>query len=243
MRRLSNGRASLRPSFECNNLINLELSDPTFKSNMTIMQLPDETIGDIFRLTILISGPAFNGGNDLLDCIALIDISRVCCLWREISLADPTLWTTFCIRLRNPSADTLRKAMFYVDAVLGRSEALPLTCSIVIADLSDLQLAHPFVRALTSHETRWERVQINVTPPSKSIFPRLGRRGSAARFNDAAIIRRNAHPEGTSLESCFVVQHRDACPLSLFNVPSPFRPPYCTAHPAVATLYAKSRGA
>ncbi len=47
-RRLSNGRASLRPSFECNNLINLELSDPTFKSNMTIMQLPDETIGDIF---------------------------------------------------------------------------------------------------------------------------------------------------------------------------------------------------
>lgn len=110
--------------------------------------------------------PVFETGNTFLDCVVLIDISRVCRRWREIALADPTLWATLYVSLNNPSARSLHRAIHYANACLGRSKNLPLTCYVSISCLDLLSPTTLLVEAVGAHEERWERAVIDIVRPS-----------------------------------------------------------------------------
>lgn len=129
---------------------------------MSILRLPVETFREIFRIAISKPKKVFAFGSDFLDCFALVDISRVCRHWRSIALADPALWTSICFSLRDPSPAMLHEAASFTETFLGRSEQLPLTCSITLTNVDGLQLSHPLVRAVVRHELRWERIEISV---------------------------------------------------------------------------------
>ncbi|KLO08708.1 hypothetical protein SCHPADRAFT_893658 [Schizopora paradoxa] len=132
----------------------------------TVDDLPNEILCDIFSLAIQRSHAApqiFKSGDDFRDCAALIEISRVCRRWREAALAESLLWSSFCILLHEPTAESLRQATRYASICFGRSRDAPLTCFVSISKLDDLRLAHPLMLALVAHEDRWSRIAIEIT--------------------------------------------------------------------------------
>lgn len=139
---------------------------------MSILELPVETVCNIFLIAIRNPLPlrgAFVSGDSFQNIFALVDISRVCRVWREIALGDPTLWTTLFICLTQQTeftAHNLRQATFYNDILLERWKQLPLTCSISVSNVEDLQLSHPLIHEIVRHEARWEKVQICVSHPT-----------------------------------------------------------------------------
>ncbi|KLO08726.1 hypothetical protein SCHPADRAFT_908413 [Schizopora paradoxa] len=132
-----------------------------------INDLPNEILCDIFSSAIQNSRvlpEIFKTGNNFHDCVALIDISRVCHLWREVALTDASIWSSIYILLDNPDAETLHQATYFISICFARSKDLPLICAISISDLDDLRFAYPLVQTLISHEARWSRISINITP-------------------------------------------------------------------------------
>ncbi|KLO04238.1 hypothetical protein SCHPADRAFT_947862 [Schizopora paradoxa] len=139
----------------------------------SVVNLPNEIVCSIFSLAIRnwrIFPEIFKTGNDFEDCVALIDLSRVCRRWGEISLTDPTLWSSLNMLLYNPSKETLRQAAHFANICFARSKNLPLACAIQILHLDDLRFGHPLMLALVAHEDRWSRIAIDITRPH---FPKL----------------------------------------------------------------------
>ncbi|KLO04941.1 hypothetical protein SCHPADRAFT_741520 [Schizopora paradoxa] len=133
---------------------------------MTVDDLPNEILCDIFSLAIQRSRAApqiFKSGDDFRDCAALIEISRVCRRWREAALADSLIWSSFCIILDKPTAESLRQATRYASICFGRSRDTPLTFFVSISELDDLRISHPLMLELVAHEERWSRIAISIT--------------------------------------------------------------------------------
>ncbi|KLO08722.1 hypothetical protein SCHPADRAFT_1000756 [Schizopora paradoxa] len=137
----------------------------------TIFKLPSEILFFVFSLAVRnshIPHLILTTGNDFKDCVTLINISRVCRRWRELALTDPSFWSSIHIHLDDPTAETLRQATYFADVCFSRSKKLPLTVSITLANLSDLRVAHPLMYMVISHEPRWSRIAINLTPNRRS---------------------------------------------------------------------------
>ncbi|KLO08711.1 hypothetical protein SCHPADRAFT_1000753 [Schizopora paradoxa] len=137
----------------------------------TVFKLPSEILLDVFSLAIRnshIPHLTFTTGNIFQDCVALINISRVCRRWRELALTDPSFWSSIHIHLDDPTAETLRQAAYFADVCYSRSKDLPLTIFITLANLSDLRIAHLLLQSVISHEARWTRIAINLTPNPRS---------------------------------------------------------------------------
>ncbi|KLO05550.1 hypothetical protein SCHPADRAFT_1002848 [Schizopora paradoxa] len=133
-----------------------------------VVDLPDEILCNVISLAIKnwrIFPKVFKAGNDFQDCVALIDVSRVCRRWREAAITDPTLWSSLCIVLHTPSAEVLRQLAYFVDICSARSKDLPMTIAVSIMHLDDLRLAHPLMRSIVAQEHRWSRIAINVIRP------------------------------------------------------------------------------
>ncbi|KLO13695.1 hypothetical protein SCHPADRAFT_348746 [Schizopora paradoxa] len=120
-------------------------------SAMSAVQfLPVEILRTIFLLVMQNSrycNPVFKTGDTFLDCVVLIDLTRVCRRWREIALADPTLWMTLHVSLRDPPILRLLQVADFVSACLERSENLPLTCYISISITGLLETAIPLLES------------------------------------------------------------------------------------------------
>ncbi|KLO08714.1 hypothetical protein SCHPADRAFT_931625 [Schizopora paradoxa] len=133
-----------------------------------IANLLDETLCDIFSLTIQntrVYPNIFTTGNYFQDCVALIDISRVCRGWRELTLTNPTLWSSlFILAPDHPSAETLRQLAYFAEVCLARSASIPLTLFVNIS-VEDFRLAHPIILSLVAHEARWSQVALHFTRP------------------------------------------------------------------------------
>ncbi|KLO04940.1 hypothetical protein SCHPADRAFT_911356 [Schizopora paradoxa] len=133
----------------------------------TVNDLPNEILCDIFSLAIQKSRvfpEIFKTGNDFQDCVALIDISCVCSRWREVALTDSSLWSSIYILLDDPTAETLVQVTYFASICFVRSKDLPLIFAISISNLDDLPFAYPLVQTLISHEARWSRIAVNLTP-------------------------------------------------------------------------------
>lgn len=134
---------------------------------MDLAGLPVEIGSGIFRLVIEHSRcfpDVFHDGNKFLDCVSLIDISRVCRSWREIALANATLWAAPYVHLDNPSAETVRQAADFVEQCFNRSEGLPLTFSFIISGPKNFRHAHALQsikRAVVSRKNRWEQIHLD----------------------------------------------------------------------------------
>ncbi|KLO08710.1 hypothetical protein SCHPADRAFT_597994 [Schizopora paradoxa] len=110
----------------------------------------------------------FKAGNNFQDCVALIDISRVCRRWREIALTDSSLWSSIYIHLDNPTAASFQKTTYFADTCLWRSLDLPLTIVVTLTNLSELRPAYPLMHAVIAHEVRWSRIAVNLTSHPQS---------------------------------------------------------------------------
>ncbi|KLO08728.1 hypothetical protein SCHPADRAFT_1000758 [Schizopora paradoxa] len=133
---------------------------------MGINDLPDEILYPIFSLASQTSNDVpcvFKTGNDFRDCVILVDISRVCHRWEDV-LKDSLIWSSFCICLQKPTAESLRRVTHFANIHLKRSGKAPLTCFISLSPLEDLRLAHDLMLALVAHEDRWSRIAIDITP-------------------------------------------------------------------------------
>ncbi|KLO04683.1 hypothetical protein SCHPADRAFT_896846 [Schizopora paradoxa] len=133
----------------------------------SIGDLPDEILSDVFSLVIhnsRIFPNAFKTENTFRECVVLIDISRVCRRWRKVALTNPSLWSTLCVHLHDPSVKTLRQAAKFAEFCLARSQNHPLTCAITISHLKDLWLAHPLMQVVASHQSHWSRIAVDITP-------------------------------------------------------------------------------
>lgn len=134
---------------------------------MEITRLPVETMLNIFLLAIQNSHPStdtFHTGSRLLDCVSLIDISRVCRRWRDLALADATLWAAPYVYLNGPSTKTMRLATYFVKLCFQRSRGLPLNFSIIISKLKGVWQLHVLQSlwdAVVDHKDRWERIHID----------------------------------------------------------------------------------
>ncbi|KLO08729.1 hypothetical protein SCHPADRAFT_944227 [Schizopora paradoxa] len=140
----------------------------------TVSRLPDEILCNIFFLAIQnwrVLPKIFKSKNDFNECVALIDISQVCRRWRDVALANPTLWSSLHIDLLDPSSKTLRKVAYFAEVCFARSRDLPLICAISISHLDNFRLAHPLLLALVVHEARWSQIAINLTRPRRQVTP------------------------------------------------------------------------
>lgn len=130
---------------------------------MPFARLPVEVVRAVFWFGTVNTVDVFSAADVLLDCVSLIDFSTVCRRWRDIALADPTLWAAPYMTLEEPSVKTISQATYFLDLCLKRSGRLPLTCLITISNAEgDVRLSHPLVRALVAHETRWVNIRIDV---------------------------------------------------------------------------------
>ncbi|KLO08707.1 hypothetical protein SCHPADRAFT_1000751 [Schizopora paradoxa] len=149
-----------------------------------IFKLPSEILFDIFSLAIRksrIPPLILTVEDNLQDCVLLIRISLVCRQWREVTLVHSSLWSPIYIHLEYPNADTLRQVTFFANICFARSKDLPLTCIISVLRLRDLRLALPLIQALISHEDRWSRIAITITPSC------ISSKSSAIRKNEESL--------------------------------------------------------
>ncbi|KAJ7439467.1 hypothetical protein FB451DRAFT_1301848 [Mycena latifolia] len=124
-----------------------------------VLTLPTEIMAEIFirflptypNRPATVSGPS----SPILLC-------HICRDWREIALSTPGLWRAFNLTLTTPRA--LERKLHFLDMSLKRSGSYPLSiqldCSVMNKQASSPPLL-PYLRALSSHRTRWEHLKLH----------------------------------------------------------------------------------
>ncbi len=142
---------------------------------MSILRLPVETACRIFSFAVrteyppfLSPGPQLDDGffDPACDCVSPDDIAIVCRHWREIALADASLWSTLFLSLRLSTSEMLKRAIKLLDHCLERSKNMPFSCFITFGHDHVREFDHRLLFRLTcplvEHQRRWKAIQIQL---------------------------------------------------------------------------------
>ncbi|KAF8150411.1 hypothetical protein K438DRAFT_1865790 [Mycena galopus ATCC 62051] len=95
-------------------------------------------------------------------------LTQICREWREIALGTPTLWRAISL-VSSPSIPFERKTHL-LDTWLNRSRCCPLSIHFDEDSIDDELHASELLAAVVPHRTRWEYLNLNLSPSHIAII-------------------------------------------------------------------------